>query len=393
MPRHLRSRLALPLSAALLAAAPSAARAEPDLHRELGEKPSAEPSPSPSPLAAGYDPTLANAAAPAVIPSLFGPPAPVSRSWVPIVGYNPTYRFFAGGGFFFSHEPLRAGVHGVVTQDGVVQVMLSGRGVIARRWEWNAGLEVDHGFEPIYGVGSNTHVEDRVDIQMAKVLMSAELAYHPSPPLGVGPRVEVRWRRNEAPPSRLEPSMGRRENRFAAGLAQRLDYRNRDSGPSFGWYEEVRFMGSPQESSDSAGENGRSFAVLDIDLRFFQPMNKDVVFAVNLSAGTGIGQPSYLWAPRLGGTDQMRGYFENRFRGRNYYVEQTELRFPIWHPVSAATFLEFGEASPGDFQSPRVSGGWGLRIGLPPDYVSQLRIDWAFGEDQRGVFLDFGHAF
>jgi outer membrane protein assembly factor BamA len=106
-----------------------------------------------------------------------------------------------------------------------------------------------------------------------------------------------------------------------------------------------------------------------------------------------MNQPTYLSQFRLGGTDRLRGYLENRFRGRMFYLQQTELRYPIWRMISFAGFLEFGEATSTNFAIPARSQGIGLRIGLPPNFVTQLRLDLAFAKDQRGVFFDFGHAF
>ncbi|MGZ3653201.1 MAG: hypothetical protein ACXWSC_18665, partial [Bdellovibrionota bacterium] len=86
-------------------------------------------------------------------------------------------------------------------------------------------------------------------------------------------------------------------------------------------------------------------------------------------------------------------FYHNRFRGSKYYVEQNELRFPIFRIVSGTAFLEFGEATNTDFTRPHRGYGGGLLIGIPPDNVSKIRIDYALSIDQKGITVDFGHAF
>ena len=137
-----------------------------------------------------------------------------------------------------------------------------------------------------------------------------------------------------------------------------------------------------------------SFTVLDAEIQMFQYLlDKDLVLASGLAGGVIFGRAPYLSQFRLGGTDRLRGFFYDRFRGSKYYVQQNELRFPVLGLVGGATFLEFGEVTEKHFSRAHVSYGVGLRIGIPPDKVAQMRIDYAMSADQKGVFVDFGHAF
>jgi len=117
------------------------------------------------------------------------------------------------------------------------------------------------------------------------------------------------------------------------------------------------------------------------------------VGAYSISGGVISGHAPFLSQFRLGGTDKLRGFYYNRFRGSKYYAQQNELRFPIWKMVGGVTFVEFGEATEKHFSRANVSYGFGLRIGIPPDEVSKVRIDYAMTRDQKGLFVDFGHAF
>lgn len=315
---------------------------------------------------------------------------PISRSWVPIAGYNPTYRAFVGGGFFFQKHELNTALFGVVSQDAALKADFLFGERIGPRWRFQTTNELANGFEPVYGLGNQTRVEDRVDLELTKLESFNSFIYEISPTFTVGPLIELRVRRSEELPAGAKLAVSRRETRPAFGIFQQVDYRNIEGNPTFGWFEKLNLMVAPRME---VADPGDTFALADVDLRFFQQMADRVVFAVQLAGGISFGKPTYLYQFRLGGTDRLRGYLENRFRGTQYYIQQTEFRFPIWKMLGGAAFLEFGEATTDRFGRPSESHGIGLRIGLPPDYVSQVRLDLAFGSDQSGVFFDFGHAF
>lgn len=323
---------------------------------------------------------------------------PLSRSWVPIVGYNPTYRFFLGGGFFFEKRDLmNLGIFTVVTQDLVIKAETNDFFRIGRRWAFYLRDEIARGFEPNYGVGIETRVEDRVDIMMMKNVLRTEAAYFINPHFATGLVFEYLLRRNDtlAPADALREKapFASREDTFGIGIHESLDYRNTRESPSFGWFQNLWLKFYPKTSADS---NRGEFATAEGDLRFFQYiLAEDLVMAYELAGGMTLGEPTYLTSFRLGGTYRLRGFFDNRFRGNKFYVQQSELRFPIIGAFSGATFIEFGEVTQTgvSFGNPALSYGFGLRIGLPPDQLAKIRLDVGFSRDQSGVFLDFGHAF
>src|SRR4051812_18655354 len=85
-------------------------------------------------------------------------------SWVPVVGYNPTYKVFFGGGYFYHNPVWDFGIHGVLTFEQVFQVMTHSEHVLGPRWKYRTELEYSKGFEPYYGEGGDTKVSDRVRV-------------------------------------------------------------------------------------------------------------------------------------------------------------------------------------------------------------------------------------
>jgi hypothetical protein len=320
-------------------------------------------------------------------------------SFVPLGGYNPTYGFFFGGGVF------RKWVEGGEPQSNYSFVGIYAQEKASKfEWRWEKKLgtkwmvtgrnEFALGFESNYGRGNETLTADRVDVLLWKdeleILFPRDFGHQ----LSIGPTLEHRARRNRrmeaAELARQRDPVPHEEFTVAVGIQEMIDYRNIPGNPSLGWKQGFKAL----VTFPYVGPIREPFYTLDADVAVFQYLlDKELVLAHSLAGGIIFGTPTFLNEFRLGGTDRLRGFFYNRFRGSLYYVEQTELRFPIWRWVSGASFLEFGEATEKHFGRAHVSYGGGLRIGLPPDNVSKIRIDYAMSRDQQGVFVDFGHSF
>ncbi len=326
------------------------------------------------------------------------PKDPISRSWVPILGVNPVYGFFFGGGFFFEkRDRFSFDIAAIGARNNVLKADVNTGVRLADRWRMEIHNEIASGFVPNYGAGNQTKVEDRVDLPMLKDFASLKMLYEIRPRLSVGLMTEYKMRRNREETlsaedlAKMKDPFPEKEDTFGFGLLEILDLRDRPESPSFGWTQSFSAKLFPEETQSG---DAKTFFQLEMDIRMFQYiLNRDLVLATSVSAGTTFGKPSYLNEFRLGGNDRLRGFYENRFRGSRFYLQQNELRFPIWGILSGATFLEFGEASTGDFNTPSMSYGVGLRLGLPPDMLAKVRLEFAFSKDQNGIFIDFGQAF
>lgn len=319
----------------------------------------------------------------------------ISRSLVPIAGYNPTYRIFVGGGFFWERSPdLGFGINGIVTQGQVFKVETD-LSVRNNRWTYRIHDEIGKGFEPNYGAGPETRTSDRVDLKLFKNMFQVEANWYAGMGVSIGPLIDYKLRRNFSRPGDPTLSGSRdpydpREDSWGLGLVERWDLRDNPTSPRYGWFQTFKAIAFPADLQLQHA----SYTQLQSEVRLFQFLfDPEIVFAFQLVGGVTFGVPSYLNEYKLGGTDYLRGYLENRFRGKRFYNQQNEMRFPIYKALGGVAFMEFGEASNEAFSHPSMSYGAGVRIGLPPDYISKIRVDFAIGRDQRGVFFDFGQAF
>ena len=109
--------------------------------------------------------------------------------------------------------------------------------------------------------------------------------------------------------------------------------------------------------------------------------------------GTSLGQPTYLFHYRLGGLDPLRGYKSNRFRGREFFAFQEELRWILKRWLSVNASIDLGGIRDEAYHQLKASAQVGLRLGLPPDWGQKMRVDLGFGADQMTFQVQFGEIF
>jgi len=99
----------------------------------------------------------------------------------------------------------------------------------------------------------------------------------------------------------------------------------------------------------------------------------------------------------LGGTERMRGIYENRYRDKTVVMGQMELRFPIFWIVSGTVFGGMGQVAPtyGDLKmnSFHYGYGTGFRVLIDKATDSVLRFDFSFRKGGHSIFIGFNEAF
>ena len=99
----------------------------------------------------------------------------------------------------------------------------------------------------------------------------------------------------------------------------------------------------------------------------------------------------------LGGTERMRGIYENRYRDKTVAMGQVELRFPIIWIISGTTFAGLGQVAPtySKFQIDdfKLGYGAGLRLLIDEKTRSVLRFDLSFRDGGHSIFIGFNEAF
>ncbi|WP_035985759.1 BamA/TamA family outer membrane protein [Leptolyngbya sp. KIOST-1] len=126
--------------------------------------------------------------------------------------------------------------------------------------------------------------------------------------------------------------------------------------------------------------------------------------ALNVQAGTIVGDVPPYEAFALGGTNSIRGYDEGEVgSGRSYAQFTAEYRFPLFSFLGGALFLDMGTdlgsgnavpGAPGPSRGKPGSGigyGAGVRLSTP---LGPLRIDYGFNDRGQGrIHFGFGERF
>ena len=111
--------------------------------------------------------------------------------------------------------------------------------------------------------------------------------------------------------------------------------------------------------------NNSASANIQLDLRQYIPLYKELIFAWNLRSecATGNDIPFQL-LPTIGGQDLVRGIRQNKFKDNTLFALQTELRIPIWRFLKGAVFASIGDVynyNNWQWTTPKIGYGIGLR--------------------------------
>lgn len=154
------------------------------------------------------------------------------------------------------------------------------------------------------------------------------------------------------------------------------------------------------------------FIKLQFDLRhYIQTFHKRHVLAFNVVAEHNWGDPTFETMALLGGDQIMRGHYLGRFRDHSMLAGQMEYRLPLgrkswiderekprfWERWGLVGFVGVGNVGPSfselGFDHLKSSWGFGLRFAAKPKERLNIRVDFGFGTQNPGFYLNIRESF
>lgn len=129
------------------------------------------------------------------------------------------------------------------------------------------------------------------------------------------------------------------------------------------------------------------------EARQYLKVGKEQVVALRMTAGYADGHMPESGKFAVGGSDTLRGYEDDEFKGDKMLTATAEYRFPVAKKVQGVVFTDVGNAWDGEgykLDDLKASAGVGLRITTP---IGPIRLDYAQGSEGGKTHFSFGGQF
>ena len=258
-----------------------------------------------------------------------------------------------------------------------------------------------------YGPGPNSLKTTRTNYRLEDTAVDVAVGVHPLRKLrigasagymwvNVGPGGDSRYASSDLVFSPAQsPGIDNQTDFARYGFFTHFDYRDDPRGARSGGYYAIKYNHFIDQNLGAF-----SFNRLDAEVRQFIPMfNKRRVIALRfktvLTDPTGTNQVPFYLLPTVGGSDDLRGFRQFRFRDNNMFVANAEWRWEVFSGLDMAAFYDAGKVFPRrsqlNFHGLERSAGFGFRFNVRGSVF--LRIDAGFSREGTQVWFKFDNLF
>lgn len=136
-----------------------------------------------------------------------------------------------------------------------------------------------------------------------------------------------------------------------------------------------------------------------LDFREYLKLFKDLdhILAFQVLGNFIQGTAPFRQLSALGGSGIMRGYYRGRYRDRHFVAAQLEYRMPIWWRIGAVGFAGLGNVARTlkeiNIPDLKYSVGGGVRFSVDKEERLNVRMDWGFGQNTSGFYINIAESF
>lgn len=140
-----------------------------------------------------------------------------------------------------------------------------------------------------------------------------------------------------------------------------------------------------------------SYQIVPVSYDHFLSLGEKDVLGLRASGRFAFGEVPFYGESYFGTNADLRGYAVGTLHDDTLLAGQAEYRRELVGRLGAVAFAGLGTVAPDlgkvDEGEALPSIGFGLRFNLEPENHVNLRLDFAWGEDQSAVYLGVGEAF
>jgi len=261
--------------------------------------------------------------------------------------------------------------------------------------------------EDFFGIGSDSATEDRTNYRLETTEYSGTAGVRPLRRLEIGTRggilntnvghgTDTRFPSvEETFSAATTPGLDRQPHYKFGSAFVKYDYRDNPMNPRSGGY----YMGEGGYYDD--GDFGAySFRRWKVEAQQYFPFfnqRRVIAFRGKMELNdTNAGQevPFYLM-PTVGGSEDLRGYREFRYRDRDSLVFNLEYRWEAFSGLDLALFGDAGDVyhKASDIQLDKLKTSYGFGFRFNTERSVFLRIDFGFSPEGMRTFVKFNHVF
>ena len=261
--------------------------------------------------------------------------------------------------------------------------------------------------EDFFGIGSDSATEDRTSYRLETTEYSVSAGFRPVRKLDLGVRAailntnvghgtDVRFSSTEEVfnPA-TTPGLDQQPHYKYGGAFAKYDLRDHPGNPRSGGLYQIE--GGYYRDRDLGAYSFRRWTMEA--QQYFPFFNERRVIAVRgklelTNANSNQAVPFFLM-PTVGGSDDLRGYREFRFRDRNAVVFNLEYRWEAFSGLDLALFGDaanvFKEVDEIRLKKLKTAYGFGFRFNTEQSVF--WRIDFGFSPEGMRPFIKFNHVF